>query len=313
MLHRRRFLKYVAGSAGLAGAGALPAWARSSSDGNLGIPALQGNRFDLTVGTFPMRINGRATEAIGVNGTAPAPLLRFREGEEVTLNVTNTLDTDTSIHWHGLLVPFQMDGVPGVSFPGIKPGETFTYKYAVPQNGTYWYHSHSGLQEQVGHYGPIIIDPKGADPVAYDREYVLVLGDWTFGDPDRLFAKLKKHSDSQNFQQRTVGDFFEDASHKGLGAGRPGDVGRDADVAARSRGCRRADLHLPDQWPVDGGQFQHGVQSGRACAPEDHQCGGHDLVQCPHAGPADDDRPGRWAECAAAGGRRIPDGCGRNI
>ena len=218
MLHRRHFLKYAAGGAALAGTGAYPAWARSSSEGNLGIPALQGKRFDLTVGTFPMRINGRATEAIGVNGSAPAPLLRFREGEEVTLKVTNGLDTDTSIHWHGLLVPFQMDGVPGVSFPGIKPGETFTYKYAVPQNGTYWYHSHSGLQEQVGHYGPIIIDPKGADPVAYDREYVLVLGDWTFGDPDRLFAKLKKHSDSQNFQQRTASDFFEDASRKGLGS-----------------------------------------------------------------------------------------------
>ncbi len=218
MLHRRKFLQYAAGSAAIAGASPLPAWARSSSEGNLGIPALQGNRFDLTVERFPVRINGRATEAIGINGAAPAPLLRFREGEEVTLNVTNTLDTDTSIHWHGLLVPFHMDGVPGVSFPGIRPGETFSYKYAVPQNGTYWYHSHSGLQEQVGHYGPIIIDPKGADPVAYDREYVLVLGDWTFGDPERLFAKLKKHSDSQNFQQRTVGDFLKDASADGLGA-----------------------------------------------------------------------------------------------
>ncbi|KCZ88318.1 copper resistance system multicopper oxidase [Hyphomonas johnsonii] len=217
MFNRRRFLRYAATGLAAAGAG-IPAWARSASEGNLGIPALQGNRFDLTVGKFPVRINGRASEAIGVNGSVPAPLLRFREGEEVTLNVTNTLETDTSIHWHGLLVPFQMDGVPGVSFPGIRPGQTFSYKYAVPQNGTYWYHSHSGLQEQVGHYGPIIIDPKGADPVGYDREYVLVLGDWTFGDPDRLFAKLKKHSDSQNFQQRTVGDFLRDAEKQGLGA-----------------------------------------------------------------------------------------------
>ena len=216
MFNRRRFLQFTATGMGAA-ACAIPAWARSSSEGNFGLPALQGNQFDLTVGTFPMRIDGRTTEVIGVNGSVPAPLLRFREGEEVTLNVTNTLDTDTSIHWHGLLVPFQMDGVPGVSFPGIKPGETFTYKYLVPQNGTYWYHSHSGLQEQVGHYGPIIIDPKDADPVAYDREYVLVLGDWTFGDPERLFAKLKKHSDSQNFQQRTVGDFLADASADGLG------------------------------------------------------------------------------------------------
>ncbi|KJS36212.1 MAG: copper-binding protein [Hyphomonas sp. BRH_c22] len=217
MFNRRHFLQYAAGSV-IATAGSLPAWARSASEGNLGIPVLQGKEFDLAVHEFPIRIDGRAARAIGINGSAPAPLLRFREGDDVTLNVTNTLSAETSIHWHGLLVPFHMDGVPGVSFPGIQPGETFTYKYRVPQNGTYWYHSHSGLQEQVGHYGPIIIDPKGADPVAYDREYILVLGDWTFGDPHRLFAKLKKHSDSQNFQQRTVGDFLKDASDKGLGA-----------------------------------------------------------------------------------------------
>ena len=216
MFNRRRFLQYTAGGMA-AGAVAVPAWARTSADGNFGIPMLQGSRFDLKVGKFPVRINGRATEATGVNGSVPGPLLRFREGEDITLNVTNTLDVDTSIHWHGLLVPFQMDGVPGVSFPGIRPGETFSYKYAVPQNGTYWYHSHSGLQEQSGHYGPLIVDPRGADPVAYDREYVLVLSDWTYGTPERLFAKLKKHSDSQNFQQRTVGDFLRDASTDGLG------------------------------------------------------------------------------------------------
>ena len=216
MFNRRRFLQYTAGGMA-AGAVAVPAWARTSADGNFGIPMLQGSRFDLKVGKFPVRINGRATEATGVNGSVPGPLLRFREGEDITLNVTNTLDVDTSIHWHGLLVPFQMDGVPGVSFPGIRPGETFSYKYAVPQNGTYWYHSHSGLQEQSGHYGPLIVDPRGADPVAYDREYVLVLSDWTYGTPERLFSKLKKHSDSQNFQQRTVGDFLRDASTDGLG------------------------------------------------------------------------------------------------
>ena len=216
MFNRRRFLQYTA--TGLAaGACAVPAWARSANEGNFGIPMLQGSRFDLTVGKFPVRINGRATQATGVNGSVPGPLLRFREGDEITLNVSNTLDVDTSIHWHGLLVPFQMDGVPGVSFPGIQPGETFRYEFAVPQNGTYWYHSHSGLQEQSGHYGPIIIDPKGTDPVAYNREYVLVLGDWTYGTPERLFAKLKKHSDSQNFQQRTVGDFLRDASAEGIG------------------------------------------------------------------------------------------------
>ncbi|KCZ45497.1 hypothetical protein HY3_07560 [Hyphomonas pacifica] len=203
----------------LSGLGALlPAWARSASDGNHGLHPHTATEFDLTVGKFPVRIDGKPGEATGVNGTLPAPLIRFREGDEITLNVKNTLDVDTSIHWHGLLVPFQMDGVPGVTFPGIRAGETFTYKYAVPQSGTYWYHSHSGLQEQEGHYGPIIIDPKEADPVAYDREYVLVLSDWSFERAERIFAKLKKSSDTYNFQQRTLPDFLADTRANGFGA-----------------------------------------------------------------------------------------------
>lgn len=218
MFTRRRLLQASA-AGGLVSSvgGLLPAWAKSASDGNLGIPSLTGTRFDLTIGKFPVRINGRAGEALGINGTIPAPLIRFREGDEITLNVTNGLMEDTSIHWHGLLVPFQMDGVPGVTFPGIKPGETFAYKYSVPQNGTYWYHSHSGLQEQLGHYGPLIIDPKGVDPVQYDREYVLVLSDWSFTHPHRIFAKLKKNSESLNFQKNTLPDFFEDAGRMGFG------------------------------------------------------------------------------------------------
>ncbi|MEX0645116.1 MAG: copper resistance system multicopper oxidase, partial [Parvularculaceae bacterium] len=139
-------------------------------------------------------------------------------GDEITLNVTNRLDEDTSIDWHGVLVPFTMDGVPGMSFPGIKPGETFTYRFPVKQSGTYWYHSHSGLQEQSGHYGPIVIDPKGKDPVAYDREFVIVLSDWTFASPERLFARLKKNSEAFNFHKRTLGDFFRDARAEGLGS-----------------------------------------------------------------------------------------------
>ncbi|WP_340693199.1 copper resistance system multicopper oxidase [Hyphomonas sp.] len=219
MISRRKLLKStLATGTALSAASLLPAWARSFSDGNTGLPTLAGTTFDLSVGKFPIRINGRAGEAIGVNGTVPAPLLRFREGDEITLNVKNNLEVDTSIHWHGLLVPFYMDGVPGVSFPGIKPGETFQYKFAVPQNGTYWYHSHSGLQEQLGHYGPIIIDPKGPDPISCDREYILVLSDWSFESPHRIFSKLKKHSDTYNYNQRTVGDFMNDASKEGIGA-----------------------------------------------------------------------------------------------
>lgn len=207
MFSRRRFLQTTLGTGAIASAsGLVPAWARSASDGNFGIPSLTGRVFDLNINKFPIRIDGRTTQAIGVNGSVPAPLLRWREGDEVTLNVENHLMKDSSIHWHGLLVPFQYDGVPGVTFPGIKPAETFQYKFSVPQNGTYWYHSHSGLQEQLGHYGPLIIDPKGADPVKYDREYVLMLGDWTFADPHRIFAKLKKNAESLNFNQPTVGN-----------------------------------------------------------------------------------------------------------
>jgi CopA family copper-resistance protein len=207
MFDRRNFLTTSLGAgAALGASGLTPAWALPASKGNMGIPALTGTNFDLEVSKFKTRINGRETMAIGVNGSVPAPLIRFREGDDITLNVKNTLDTDTSIHWHGLLVPFEMDGVPGVTFPGIKPGKTFQYKFAVPQNGTYWYHSHSGLQEQVGHYGPIIIDPKDADPVKYDREYALVLGDWIYSDPNKLFAKLKKNAESLNFNQPTISD-----------------------------------------------------------------------------------------------------------
>ena len=217
MFNRRSFLGAALGSGAAIGSASLfPAWARSAAHGNTGITTLTGNKFDLDIGEFAVNIGGKMGHAVGVNGTLPAPLIRFREGEEVTLNVTNRLKADTSIHWHGLLVPFHMDGVPGVSFPGIKPGETFQYKFAVPQSGTYWYHSHSGLQEQQGHYGPLVIDPAGADPVTADREYVMVLSDWSFEHPHRIFEKLKASAETYNFNQRTVGDFIEDAGEEGF-------------------------------------------------------------------------------------------------
>lgn len=215
IINRRSFLATGAAS-GLAAAGLLPAWARSQS-GLAPHTTLSGTEFDLTIGRSPVRIDGRPGRGITINGTIPAPLLRWREGDEVTLRVTNTLDADTSIHWHGILIPFQMDGVPGVSFPGIRPGETFTYRFPLRQAGTYWYHSHSGLQEQLGHYGPIVIDPAGPDPVGYDREYVIVLSDWTFMDPHRLFDELKKSADSLNYQKRTFTDFLADVREDGLG------------------------------------------------------------------------------------------------
>ncbi len=219
MPKRRDFLRSsLYGGSALAAAGLLPSWARSASEGNLGLTTLTGSRFDLTIDRFPIRIDGRPGHAVGVNRSVPAPLVRFREGDDIVIDVTNRLDEDTSIHWHGLLVPFYMDGVPGVSFPGIPPGETFRYEFTLPQNGTYWYHSHSGLQEQVGMFGPLVIDPIGADPVAYDREYALVLSDWMFANPHTVFRKLKAMSESFNFSQRTLGTVFERAGKDGLGA-----------------------------------------------------------------------------------------------
>ncbi|WDI30974.1 copper resistance system multicopper oxidase [Hyphococcus flavus] len=220
MLNRRRFLN---GAAVLGSAAAaqlqLPAWARTGAANNMyGISALSGTEFHLRADRSKSIIDGKSGRAITINGQLPAPLLRWREGDDVTLHLSNGLDEDTSIHWHGILLPPEMDGVPGLSgFAGVKPGETFTYRFPLKQAGTYWYHSHSGLQEQSGHYGPIIIEPKDADPVQYDREYVIVLSDWTFENPNRLFAKLKKHSENYNFQKRTLVDFFRDAGNDGFG------------------------------------------------------------------------------------------------
>ena len=221
MFTRRKFLEttsFALAGQTLLAQGLLPAWAQSMGDMNHHAHhAMPKNTFDLNVEKTSLPIGGQPGNTITVNGELPAPLLRWREGDEVTLNVTNHMDEPTSIHWHGILLPFNMDGVPGVSYPGIMPGETFTYRFPVRQAGTYWYHSHSGLQEQSGHYGPLIIDPRDADPVDYDREYVVVLSDWTFMDPHHLFSKLKKMADYSNYNQRTIGDFFDDIQKDGLG------------------------------------------------------------------------------------------------
>lgn len=173
---------------------------------------------DLTIGKTPFSINGRTGSAVTVNGTVPGPLLRFREGQDAVIRVTNKLREATSIHWHGILLPPEMDGVPGVSFAGIKPGETFTYRFPVKQSGTYWYHSHSGGQELEGLYGPLIIDPAKPEPYSYDREYVILLSDWSFMDPMAIIGKLKNDSAYFNYQKRTVGDFFHDVKSNGFSA-----------------------------------------------------------------------------------------------
>jgi len=199
-LPRRRFLT---GAAALSVAGLLPGWARSAAD-EARPQALSGERIDLTIGHAPLRIDGRKGHAIAINGAVPGPLIRLKEGRNVRIAVTNTLDEDTSIHWHGVLTPSHMDGVPGLSFPGIKPGQTFVYEFPVIQAGTYWYHSHSGVQEQMGHYAPMIIDPAGPEPAPYDREHVIVLSDHSFLHPHEIIARLKRQAGYFNRRRQTL-------------------------------------------------------------------------------------------------------------
>lgn len=202
----------------LAGVDALlPAWAWRGGGNLIADKRVSGNQdiYELEIARTPLDIGGRRVNPITLNGTIPGPLIRLQEGREAVLRYTNRLDEDTSIHWHGILLPFQLDGVPGVTFPGLKPGETFEARFPVKQSGTYWYHSHSGLQEQLGHYGPLIIDPAEPDPFEYDREYVVMLSDWTFHDPHWVLSRLKKAEGYFNYQKRTVGDFFQDLEAKG--------------------------------------------------------------------------------------------------
>ena len=208
-IERRTFLRAgVYGTAGLGLSSLFPAWAQTGSHGLAAksMPTVAGNEIRLNIAETSFKVDGRTGHAIAINGTIPAPLIRLREGETVRLVVNNMLDEDTSIHWHGLIVPMQMDGVPGVSFPGIKANSTFVYEFPLKQAGTYWYHSHSGLQEQLGHYGPMIIDPAGRDPIAYDREHVVVLSDWSFLHPHTIFTRMKQEGGFFNRQKRTLMD-----------------------------------------------------------------------------------------------------------
>ncbi|AXQ50420.1 copper oxidase [Pseudomonas putida] len=214
---RRSFVKGLAATGLLGGLGMwrAPVWAVTSP----GQPnVLSGTDFDLYIGDLPVNITGSARTAMAINGSVPGPILRWREGDTVTLRVRNRLKQDTSIHWHGIILPANMDGVPGLSFHGIAPDGMYEYKFKVHQNGTYWYHSHSGFQEQSGVYGALVIDAKDPEPFVYDRDYVVMLSDWTDEDPARVLSKLKQQSDYYNFHKRTVGDFVDDVSEKGWSA-----------------------------------------------------------------------------------------------
>lgn len=211
---RRTFVKGLAAGGLLGGLGLWrsPVWALTSP----GQPTvLAGTEFDLFIDQSPVNLTGRKRTALTINGTLPGPLLRWREGDTVTLRVNNRLAEPTSIHWHGILLPSNMDGVPGLSFKGIEPGGVFVYQFTVKQHGTYWYHSHSGFQEQQGVYGPLVIDPREPEPYTYQRDYVVMLSDWTDEDPVALMKTLKKQSDYYNLHKPTVGDFVRDVGKQG--------------------------------------------------------------------------------------------------
>jgi CopA family copper-resistance protein len=216
---RRSFLKGV-GTLGLLAAmeRLVPAYARTSGTNSANqISRRPGQPIDLFIADQKINFDGRTANAMTISGSLPGPVLRLKEGEEAVIRVTNRLKETSSIHWHGLLVPQDMDGVPGVSFAGIKPNETFVYKFPVKQYGTYWFHSHSGGQELLGVYAPMIIDPIQPDPFKYDRDYIVMLSDFSFESPMRLISNLKTLGNYYNFQRRTVGEFFRDASNKGFG------------------------------------------------------------------------------------------------
>lgn len=214
---RRRFVQGLALGSAVLATGWAPrlVWADA---GLQSTPVLSGREFDLRIGETAVNFTGRSRLAVTVNGSLPAPILRCREGDEITLRVTNTLHEDTSLHWHGILLPSNMDGVPGLSFAGIRPGETFTYRFALKQSGTYWYHSHSHFQEQRGLYGALIIDPVAPEPFAYDREFVLLLSDWSDSSPERIAAILKKDAHYYNTGKRTVADFWREVREQGFWA-----------------------------------------------------------------------------------------------
>jgi len=213
-MSRRRFLQGVAAGGALMGVGGFerPVWALSAPTPR---QELSGTRFELSIGETPVNFTGKIGVATAVNGQLPAPLLRWREGDTVTLKVTNRLKEPTSIHWHGIILPNAMDGVPGLTFDGIAPGESFTYQFPVRQSGTYWYHSHSGYQEQTGLYGPIIIEPRTPAPYHFDREYVVMFSDWTDDTPGHVYSRLKKMDGYYNYAQPTLGDFIDAVRKEG--------------------------------------------------------------------------------------------------
>lgn len=214
---RRTFLEGAAaiGVAGALGRALYPSTVAAEKNR---IPARGSRPIDITIDAFPLDLGGRIGNAMAMNGSIPGPVIRLRENTEAVIRVTNRLPETSSIHWHGLILPPEMDGVPGVSFAGIRPGETFVYRFPVRQSGTYWCHSHSGGQELLGVYAPLVIDPAEPEPFRYDRDYTVLLSDWSFDAPAEIIGRLKSQAGYYNYQKRTLGDFFDDVANDGLSA-----------------------------------------------------------------------------------------------
>ena len=270
---RRSFVKGLAVGGAAASIGLLrqSAWAQTRPRQDPAV--LSGTEFDLRIGETEVNLTGRPRTALTINDSLPGATAALEGRRHLTLTVANALDDDTSIHWHGILLPANMDGVPGLSFSGIHPGQAYRYRFTVKQHGTYWYHSHSGFQEQQGVYGPLVIEPREPEPFQFDREHVVMLTDWTDEHPERVFAKLKKQSDYYNFRQRTLGTFIRDVRKNGLGAtlAERRMWGEMRMSAADLADVTRLHLHLPDERPRAGGQLDGPVHARREGAAAIHQ------------------------------------------
>ncbi len=218
-ISRRTFLKgAAAGSAACLLGSALPCLAsvRKGIIPARGRETKDAIHYELVIRRQPVFVGNRLGNAITINDSFPGPLIRLKTGKDAVIRVRNELPESTSVHWHGIILPYEMDGVPGVVFPGIEPGQSFTYRFPVRQTGTYWYHSHTGLQEQLGHYGPLVCQEDEPEPQPCDREHVVLLSDWTFEEPADVLMHLKKWEGYYNYQRRTMPDLFRDIASQGF-------------------------------------------------------------------------------------------------
>ncbi|HEY1312343.1 MAG TPA: copper resistance system multicopper oxidase [Steroidobacteraceae bacterium] len=250
---RRRFIQSLGLGGAAAAFGLLPCASRSRAATSAA--PLSGTEFDLTLSEIRLNVRGESRPATAVNGGVPGPTLHWREGTTVTLRVHNALRTPSSIHWHGIVLPFEMDGVPGISFEGIAPGETFTYRFPVRQSGTYWYHSHTRFQQQTGLYGAIVIEPAGGEPIRAHRDHVLLLSDWTDEDPEHVYTALKQMSDFYNFQLPSVADFARDSRSMGV-----------REALAKRRMWNEMRMNPTDLGDVSGATYTYLVNGASAAA-----------------------------------------------